>query len=136
MELKPSKQSKQITAYLFLLLIFFIQYPGFAQTSVSQMQRAQDMLEKERALSQKLEEPQKIYIKKIMVEGALLLSADEVKRIVSAFEKRWLTKLDIERILEALKQSYKDKGYTGEPLKISYQIKQKSLIIRVEELTH
>jgi len=121
---------------LLLLLIFFIQYPGFAQTSVSQMQRAQDMLEKERALSQKLEEPQKIYIKKIIVEGALLLSADEVKRIVSAFEKHWLTKLDIERILEALKQAYKDKGYIGEPLKISYQIKQKSLIIRVEELTH
>ena len=121
---------------LLLLLIFFIQYPGFAQTSVSQMQRAQDMLEKERALSQKLEEPQKIYIKKIIVEGALLLSADEVKKIVSAFERHWLTKLDIERILEALKQAYKDKGYTGEPLKISYQIKQKSLIIRVEELTH
>jgi len=121
---------------LLLLLIFFIRHPGFAQTSVSQMQRAQDMLEKERALSQKLEEPQKIYIKKIIVEGALLLSADEVKRIVSAFERHWLTKLDIERILEALKQAYKDKGYTGEPLKISYQIKQKSLIIRVEELTH
>ena len=120
---------------LLLLLIFFIRHPGFAQTSVSQMQRAQDMLEKERTLSQKLEEPQKIYIKKIIVEGALLLSADEVKRIVSAFEKHWLTKLDIERILEALKQAYKDKGYIGEPLKISYQIKQRSLIIRVEELT-
>ena len=121
---------------LLLLLIFFIRHPGFAQTSVSQMQRAQDMLEKERALSQKLEEPQKIYIKKIIVEGALLLSADEVKRIVSAFERHWLTKLDIERILEALKQAYKDKGYAGQPAKISYQIKQRSLIIRVEELTH
>jgi len=120
---------------LLLLLIFFIRHPGFAQTSVSQMQRAQDMLEKERALSQKLEEPQKIYIKKIIVEGALLLSADEVKRIVSAFERHWLTKLDIERILEALKQAYKDKGYTGQPAKISYRIEKKNLILVIEELT-
>ena len=128
-----NNKSKHIATFLPLLLIFFIRNPGFAQTSVSQMQRAQDLLEKERALSQKLEEPQKIYIKKIIVEGATLLSPEEIKEIISPLQRRWLTKEDIQQIMESLRQAYQRKGYTKQPAKISYRIEKKNLIIVIED---
>jgi len=128
-----NNKSKHIATFLLLLLIFFIRHPGFAQTSVSQMQRAQDLLEKERALSQKLEEPQKIYIKKIIVEGATLLSPEEIKEIISPLQRRWLTKEDIQQIMESLRQAYQRKGYTKQPAKISYRIEKKNLIIIIED---
>jgi hemolysin activation/secretion protein len=126
---------------LIIVNLFFVFLGGnmenvcLAQSSASQIQRAQEILEKERALSQKLEEPQKIYIKKIMVEGASLLSPEEIREIISSFQKRWLTKEDIQQIMESFRQAYQRRGYAKQPAKISYRIEKRNLIIVIEELT-
>lgn len=125
---------KTVILILFFICALFIY--SYAQTTAGQIQRQEELLRQEEKLRERIQEEARVYIKKIMVEGASLLSEEEIKEITSSFQKRWLTKEDIQQVMESLKQAYKDKGYTGEPLKISYQIKQRSLIIRVEELTH
>lgn len=121
---------KIIILTLFLTLGFYTF--SFAQTLPSQIERSQEILEKEKALREKLKE-EKIFIKKIIVEGVTLLGEDELKEIISLFQKRWLTKEEIQQILGLIEQAYKQKGFKEESIKILYQIKKKQLIIKIEE---
>jgi hemolysin activation/secretion protein len=118
----------------FLFLRIGIENLCFAQApTVSQIERTQEILDKEKVLREKLLEEEKIFINKILVEGISLLTEDQIKDIILPFQRKWLTKKDIQHLLELIKEAYKLKGYTGQPTKISYQIKKKQLIIRVEE---
>ena len=105
----------------------------FSQTSTSEIQRAQEMLEKEEALRKKLEVPEKAFVKKIVIEGVTLLSDEEITEITSPFIKRWLTEEDFQQIEELIIQAYEEKGFIEQPAEISHQIKKKSLIIKVVE---
>lgn len=111
----------------------------YAQTppSVSQIQRQEEMLEKERGLRSALEEEEKLYVKYIKVRGADQLTPERIKEIISPFqEKRWLTKSDIGELVELIRKAYAQEGYKGKPDKISYsyEFKKRRLIIEVEEL--
>lgn len=112
--------------------LFFFNF-CFAQTSASQMQRAEELIEKEEALRKELKEPKKVFVKNIIVEGVTLLSEDEIKEITAPFIKHWLNAENFEQIKELIKQSYQEKGYTNKPAEISHRIKKKSLIIEVKE---
>ena len=116
-----------------IFFVFMVVNQGFAQTSASQAQRAQELLEKERVLSEKVLEPEKAYIKKIIIQGANLLDKDKVKEIIAPFLNHWLTYSDIQQILGLIEQAYQEKGYPGQPKNISYEVKKKKLFIRVEE---
>ena len=76
-----------------------------------------------------MEEPEKTYIKTIIVEGLECLSAQEQETITAPFTKHWLTKDNIGQLIEYLRKAYKDKGCGGELPEFSYQIKKRSLII-------
>ena len=97
------------------------------------MQRAQEILEEEEALRNKLQQQEKFFIKNVIVEGATLLSEDEIKAAVLPFQKHWLTKDQIKQILTLIIQAYTQKGYPQGPAKISYQIQGKELKIKVKE---
>ncbi len=121
-----------------LLLIFFICLPFkaicFAEPpSAGQIERAQEILQKEDILRNKLEKEEKIYIKKIIVKGVTLLDEDKIKEIILPFQKHWLNKTDIQQILDIIGQAYKQKGYTGLPLRIYSQIKKNCLKIEIKE---
>lgn len=120
------------TVIFMLLFVFGFFNFSFAQTNASQMQRAQELLEKEEILREQLAKPEKFYIKKIIVQGSRVLLEEEIEFIVSPFQKHWLTKQDIQQLLNTIKQAYKQKG-AGQPADISYQIKKKELIIAIKE---
>ena len=103
-----------------------------AQTSASEMQRTQEILEKEKTLREQLAKPEKFYVKKIIVQGSKLLLEEEIEYLISPFQKHWLTKQNIQQLLNIIKEAYKQKG-AGQPADISYQIKNKCLKIIVEE---
>ncbi len=116
---------------LFLFLSFSI---CSAQPPTGQIQKTQEMLEKERELRQRIEKPQKQFVEKIQVEGASLLSEQELQEITLLFEERWLTQEDIQQVIDLIIQAYKQKGYSEKELKSSYQIENNNLEIQVEEL--
>ena len=122
---------------LFLLFLWFgTEIACFAQVSTGQILKSEEILQKEEALRKKLKEQEKVYIKKIIVEGTSLLTDEEIKAVISPFQKHWLTKEDIQQILSLLRQVYAQKGYIGESVRVSYQVERKQLKIKVEELTH
>ena len=105
----------------------------FAQTSASQMERALELLEKEKALRETIEKGQKVFIKKIIVKGATLLSEERIKEIILPFKNHWLTEADINSILDSITAAYKQKGYNNQPVKALYQVKKNLLKIQVVE---
>jgi len=120
------------------LILFFLFLPletiCFAeQPSASQIERTQEIIQEEEILRDKLKTGEKVFIKKIIVKGVTLLDEDEIKKIILPFQKHWLNKEEIQQILDAIGQAYKQKGYTQALLKISFQIKKNCLKIDVEE---
>lgn len=105
----------------------------FAQVPAGQIQKSQEILEKEKELRQRIEKPQKQFVKKIEVKGASLLSEQELQEITLPFERRWLTRADIQKIMDLIIDTYEQKGYNATKLKLSYQIKNRRLKIQVEE---
>jgi len=122
---------------LAVILIVFLTLGSFssakAQTSASQLQRAQDLSEEERAIRIKIAEPQKKYIKSIKVEGATLLDQDKIQKLTAPFLRHWLTQEDINIILNTIKQAYKQEGYPNQPTELHYQLKGKVLWIKIKE---
>lgn len=119
---------------LFVLSFILVSYNlCFAQGhSASQMERTSEDLEKEKVLRNRLEE-EKVFIEKVIVQGATLLDREEIRKIVRPFLKRWLYKSEIENIIRLLNAAYKKKGYPGQPVHIFFQVIDKCLKIRVEE---
>lgn len=123
------------TILLIVILILCLSALSFAQTSAGEALRTQEMLEQERSLRKSLEEPEKFYFKRIEVQGATCLSAEEIGQIALPFKKHWLTKENIGQLIESFKQAYAKPGCAGKLSRISYEIRKTSLIIKVEELT-
>lgn len=124
---------------LVIIILFFIILENIslaAPTSVGQIQRSQEILEEEKRMTDKLTKEEKFLIKKIVVEGASLLSEDQIKEIILPFQDKWLSKTDIKEILYSINQAYRQNGYDKQPSSISYEIKEGSLEIEVKELAH
>ena len=121
-------------ALIFFFLLLPFEAVCFAEPpSASQIGRGQEILQKEEILRNKLEKEEKVFIKKIIVTGITLLDEDKIKEAISPFQAHWLTNKDIQQILELLKEAYRQQGYPGLHASISYQIKRKNLLIKVEE---
>lgn len=122
------------------LLLFFVLGTGvlcFAQVTppLSQIERSQELIDREEDLRKKIEEPRKQYFEEIVLEGSTKLTEDEVNEIISPYQKKWLDKEDIQQIIELIKEAYRSKGCADGLLEISYQIKEKRLIIEIKEST-
>ncbi|MBI5145194.1 MAG: hypothetical protein HZA27_03300 [Candidatus Omnitrophica bacterium] len=117
---------------LFFVLSFF--NLSFAQTqTLGQIERSQEILEKERVLRERLERGEKVFIKKITFSGATLISEDKIKEILLPFKNRWLTQAEIQAILDLIATRYKEEGYAERIASISYQINKNRLKIIIEE---
>ena len=128
---KPKEIFALFVILFFLCSVIGVRQASFAQTSASQIERTQEDLEKDRMLRENIEKGQKVFIKEIIVKGITLLTEEQIKEIILPFQKHWLSKDDIQRIIDSLQQSYQQKSQAI-PI-ISYQVKGRKLIIDVEE---
>ena len=124
------------TIITILVLSVFNLLPCFAQINPSQLERSQEMIEREEALRSKLENQEKVFINKIIISGTTILSEEDLKAINLAYKRKWLTKDDIQQVLELIKQRYETKGYPTDLLNIDYKIKKNNLEIQIQELEH
>lgn len=117
---------------VFILSLFVLSNFSFAQgTSASQIQRSQEILEKEEALLNKIEGSEQFFIRKIIVKGASSLAKDKIREIILPFQKKWLNRGQILQIFELLKQAY---SRMGKPMpEISHRIKKHILEIKIKE---
>jgi hemolysin activation/secretion protein len=76
----------------------------------------------------------KVLINKIVVEGAVLLSEQEIRDIVSPFEETELSMQGMQRVAELITDAYRKKGYLTSRAYIPPQtVQEGTLIIRVVE---
>lgn len=121
---------------IFFILFFTLGFYSlcFSQSAISEIGRTEEIIEEEKALRKRLEEGRKVFIKKIIVEGVSLLSQEQIEQIMLPFQKHWLSKEEIQQIVDLIVQAYRQEGHRKQPAKIFYEIKKKSLEIQVEEL--
>jgi hemolysin activation/secretion protein len=120
---------------LYIILLILPLFLG--AESASTIQRSQEMLKDDKALRQKIEQEEKFFVKAIVLKGALKLSEEEIKDITVPFQGQWLTKKEIQQIIDSLKSAYEKKGVGPNRIKISYELKKdKTLEITVNELTN
>ena len=120
-----------LSVILFICSVTGAREACFAQApTASQIERTQKDLEKEKALRETIEKGQKVFIKKIIVKGATLLSEEQIKETILPFQKHWLTKEDIQRLIDSLKQLYQQQ--TQQVPTVSYEIKSRNLVINIE----
>ncbi|MCK9613900.1 MAG: BamA/TamA family outer membrane protein [Candidatus Omnitrophica bacterium] len=117
--------------------IIILSFGAFAQTvppsqTIGATEQRDRALEEQKAIEQQIqtkkkkpeikEEPvkeaplpadtKKVQIKKIVVEGATLLSEKELKGIVSGYEGKDLALSEMQKIADKITESYRKKGYT------------------------
>ncbi len=108
--------------------------PAFAQAApTAQIERSREILDKDLLLRDRIEQGNKVFISKIIVKGVTLLTQGEVKDIIQPFQKHWLSKEDIQQIMDSFTQAYYQRGYFTQFKDISYSIKGKTLEIRVDD---
>lgn len=72
---------------LFVLSYLLISYNlCFAQTSASQIEKTHQDLEMEKTLRTEVEKGEKVYIKKVTVKGATLITEEQIKEIILPFK--------------------------------------------------
>lgn len=95
----------------------------FAQKTAGEIARFEELLEEEAALRQKINSPDKVFVKKISIKGAELLNEKEIGEIIPPLEGHWLTEDDINQIAGALTQAYEKKGVKLAADEITTEIK-------------
>lgn len=93
--------------------------------------RSQELILEEKSLRDKVID-YKVFIKKIIIKGADLLSQDKIKKIILPFEKKWLTKYDIQTIEDLIRQAYNKQGIPEEKLKLSSKVEKNILEITLD----
>jgi len=156
------KASKTKRIYLIILVSIFIfrlnLYAAPSQIPSTQTAGGLDKMQEDQTKSKKLEqkidtkrekpeieekfeeetkvpESEKVFINKINVEGAVLLTLDEVSKITSKYEKKKLSIGQIQRVADLITDVYRTKGYPTSRAYIPPQTigKDGSVLIRVVE---
>lgn len=121
------------TALCLVMALGFCTISLAESPSASQVEQSRQEIERQEALAEKIRGEEKIYVKKITVKGVILLTHEEMRDIVSLYQKHWLTRREIGAIMEDIKAAYRQRGFKDQPAGISYQLKKSSLQIDVDE---
>jgi len=119
---------KKIFLLVFLTGISAVSFAQ-VQTSLSQVERSQELINENESLRKRVEGPEKNFIKEIILIG-INLSEKRFKELISPYEKRWLSKYDIRLIVDSLENALKKDS--GQAPEISYEVKGQQLILKAE----
>jgi len=107
-----------------------------ASVSTSSIERSQEILQEDKTLRQKIEQEEKFFVKTIIVKGVVKLSKEEIGGIILPFQGQWLTKKNIQQLIDSLTTAYAKKGIETNRIAISYKLKKdKTLEIAINDLT-
>ncbi len=124
-----------LAGFLFILLGNGLIYASQDNNPAGTIMKSQEIIEKEKTLREKLDKNEKMYLKKAIVTGATLIDKEKIKETLKPFKNHWISKNDIQLILDSISSIYKDKGYSDKIEEISYRINKSTLTIKVKEIT-
>jgi len=102
-----AKASRIKFKVIFILVAFFIFKTCLAQDiTPAQIERSQEIIQKEQALRQKIQEPQKVFVKEIILPQGCLIPAKEIEQITANFIGYWHSQKEIQELLDILSQAY------------------------------
>lgn len=119
---------------IFIFILFFTFNCSFARDITPvQIERSQEILQQEEALRRKIEQPQKVFIKEIILPQGCLIPKDELEQINRRFAGQWLSSKEIQELLDILAKAYQ-KAYRGsKPPRAACIIEEGKLIINFKE---
>lgn len=117
----------------FLFLMFNSVAYSSQNESASTIARSQEMIEKEESLRENINKNEKMYLKKIAITGATLIDKEKIKEALRPFKNCWISKDDIQLIIDSISAIYQEKGYSEKIEGISYKINRNILNIAVKE---
>lgn len=145
---------RNITFLLIVSLLFFLAVPLFAQTA-EQATQAQQQVEKEKALREKIETPpvkteikepapvapaapmgpeSKAMVKTITVIGTTLIPEKDINKIITQYQGKELNVRDMQKVADLITDAYRQKGFVTSRAYLPPQaIAQGVLEIRVVE---
>ena len=116
---------------ILLLFSFVIQDACIAQNApTAQIGRSQELIEKDRALRERIARDEKFFIKKIIVKGSGL-SEEKIEEITAPFKNHWLSREDIDSLLAIIKNACIENGYQEDSFKIVYRVSKATLNIEI-----
>ena len=150
------KRAQAIFTFVFCFIFILSSVPGFSQPPSSQttggVLEQEKAIQAEKALGERIEKPKpkpesgvteeavvsetgpKISVKQIVVEGATLLSQQEIANVTGQFEGKELSLRGIQKIADLITDEYRKKGYVTSRAYIPPQtVKNGVVIIRVLE---
>ena len=118
---------------IFISILFSTFNYSIAQTITPiQIERAQEIVQKEEALRKKIEQPQKVFVKEIILPQGCLIPEKEIAQITGNFAGRWHSLKEKRELLDILTQAYR-KAYPGsEPLQATCIIEESKLVVSFE----
>lgn len=122
---------KLVTVLFFVCFLW--EGASWAQNApTAQIQRSQEMVEKERLLREEIKKNEKVLIKKIIVQGSPL-SKDRIEEIIDPFKNHWLSKEDIDSLVASIRDACIKNAPKGASLKVSHQVYKNTLKIIIEK---
>lgn len=99
-----------------------------APVSAGTIERSREILKEDKILRQRIEENEKFFIKKVTLKGISKISEEEVQEIIVPFQGQWMTKDDIQQLIDLVKSAYAKKGVKTDKLNVNYEIKERNLL--------
>lgn len=118
--------------FLFLLLSANLAYSS-QDTSLSVITKSQEMIDDEKALREKIDKREKMFLKKTVIKGITLIDKEKIMEILQPFRNHWISKDDIQIIMDSIAVVYKEKGYYERIETMFYKINRNTLTITVKE---
>jgi len=134
--------------------MLFLVLPQVRAQVVSETERMRELLEKEKAIRERIEKEEekpeikeetpakaappiseeKVFIEKIIVTGNTLIPQQEISKITSPFENQELTLSDFRKIADLITDAYRQKGYITSRAYLAPQKIEKGILeIRIIE---
>jgi len=118
---------------IFIFTVLFAFSYSFAQNTISgQIERSQEILQQEEALRRKIEQPQKLFIKEIILPQGCLIPQEELEQITRNFAGHWHSLKEIQELLDILTKAYQKAYHDSKLPKTTYIIEKGKLIINFE----
>jgi len=125
----------EISVVLFLATILVFELSQFCSAQnilPEQVQRSQEMIQKEEQLQKKIDKPIKRFIKQILISGAKLLTEEQLNNAVSAFQNHWLGNDELDQISDSIKALYQQSGF-NQFISIYFEFSDSVLNINIKE---
>jgi hemolysin activation/secretion protein len=117
---------------IFIAILLFSFNSSFARDITPvQVEHSQEILRQDEALTRKIEQPQKVFVKEVILPQGCLIPQEEIEKITSNFVGHWHSLKEIQELLDILTQVYQ-KACPGSQPQATYVIDANKLRVSFE----